>query len=531
LTVRPLKVDEEFFVNVFQKTYTPYSIIKEFVGDAYEADAEKVFIDALEDGTLIIRDEGKYAGMTDEDVEAFLTLGTARKRYKNYTDHYKRPISGRHGVGRFSFLTLYKQLNVENEKDMARTSFAITDEMLKRVARGESTLVDIQPMTPTGVNGTAFAFKELINESAKLTPADIRRYVESNFIVLLTRPVGPFSIYVNGVKVEPKKLPKETQVYNINEKVGNVVVKGHRMAECEVTGYIAISRQRLPPEQRGIQLTVGGTPIGRRRSLGEILGDRNVDSHFPFDNTTGAVEAPFLVPKLSRDDVETGDASYVKFRNVMLKVAKRLKVKEREREEQEVEAVKSMAILGVQKEFEEVIRKLPELWSIGGITSQDAAGPDGTTVEVQVPLKEDKTAADVQGQREESRHELRKKEKPKSMKQVIRVYTSVEGGTKTVRRIRSVKAAGFNICYEKMPGSMAPSISTPTTKGIVINEAHPCFERRLKNLKHLKSYVLRLVVKEAAKIIENLGLTREDADSLYGTLLNAADLVTDEPVA
>lgn len=523
-----VKIHEDFFLNLFQKTYTPYSLLREFISDCYEADAERVFINVFDDGTMMIQDEGGHAGMSWEDVEAFVTVGTPRRRQQAFSEHYKRPISGRYGIGRFSFLKLYKRLDVETEREGVRLAFSITAELLQELAKGVRPKVAVRRLEPTNVNGTKFAFRDPVAPLNRLTPADVRRYVESNFAFLLLNSVGPFEVFVNGVKVSPKRLPRDAQIYNINEKVEAVSVKG-KICDSAVAGYIAVSQSKLPAEMRGIQLTVSSSPIGRRMSLGEILGDRSIDARFPFERVTGSVEAPFLTPSPSRENVDSSNKSYAKFRDALLKAVKVIAAEAEAREEAVLEDVKGKAMLEVQRLLESTIKSMPELWSAGGLVSSGAFGGNGPAfplefVEPQTP----RPAGNPEDEHAKGRG--REAEKPR---QVIRIYGSSEGSEGLVRRarkVREVKAAGICICYDRVPSSTALSLVIPKERKVAINEAHPCFERRLKNVRLLRNYICRLAIDGMAKILEEEGFV-DDANAVQGKLLNEVEVLTGEPVS
>lgn len=530
--VLEVKIHEDFFLTLFQKTYTPYSLLREFISDSYEADAEKVFVNVLGDGTIVIWDEGKHAGMSMEDVEAFVTVGTPRRRLQAYSEHYKRPISGRYGIGRFSFLRLYRRLDVETEREGARFAFSITTELLRELAKGGRPKVAARRLKPTNVNGTKFTFLEPETQSNRPTPADVRRFVESNFATLLVKPIGPFEVFVNGVKVCPKRLPRDAQVYNINEKVEAVSVKG-RVGESAVTGYIAVSQSKLPAEIRGVQLTVSGSPIGGRMSLGEILGDRTTDARFPFERITGVVEAPFLTPSPSREKVDSSDKSYAKFKDALLKAVKTIVAEAEAREDAAVEDVKGKAMLEVQRLLESTIKNMPELWSMGGLVGADAAGEGDMqfpleVVKPQTPRPE--TPGSAANPSTENPAKGERGEAAEKPHQVIRVYSSREVGKGSVKKVREVKAAGACICYDKVAGTMALSLVIPKNRKVVINEAHPCFERRLKNVKLLRNYICRLAIDGMAKILEEEGVVA-DASVVQGKLLNEVEVLTGEPVS
>lgn len=92
----------------------------ELVKNSYDADATEVTISFKNllsgDGTLVIKDDG--SGMDLDDVQnKWMIIGTESKKYKQYSDKFKRPLNGDKGIGRFSVDRLGKALTLYTVKE------------------------------------------------------------------------------------------------------------------------------------------------------------------------------------------------------------------------------------------------------------------------------------------------------------------------------------------------------------------------------------------------------------------------------
>jgi len=465
-----------FLKTFIEGNFTVYDVIKEAVQNAYQADADECHITIYPSGDLMIEDMGKYAGMGPEDFDAFFEVGTPRQRMKKYTPHYKRPVPGQFGVGRLSFYKLYKVLHVETEKDGKRWFFALTQDALERVGEYQ---VEVFSQQPTGINGTKLVFMELKEGVQPLTPEKVKSFCQSAFEFLTLS--SNFKIYVNGEEID-FKTPKMLKIYErIDEEVDGVPLKDGSYGAGKIAGYIGVSKPPLPPEQRGVQLVIMGSPIGSRRTLGELSGNRALDAKLPVDKVTGIVEASFLKPSISRQWVDTNDISYRKFAEVINRVANRLVERLNEEKITELDSVRKNAAEKAAKLLSSVLRREPSLWPSGlvHIGAYDAGVP---VISVH------------------TRGSKRKKEgmnggsgEPEQAHQVTKVHISSDEGSP--RGMRRKKASGF--VFEFRPLQTEHASYYDRDLGIlVVNIAHPSFMKRDGNKNALTRYLLNLTLKE-----------------------------------
>ncbi|MEM2045771.1 MAG: ATP-binding protein [Candidatus Bathyarchaeia archaeon] len=480
-----LGVDKRLLQLLRQRVFTTESLIKEMVKNSYEAEAEALYITVHPTGDLEFRDVGRYAGMSPDDIKAFLLIGTPHKAQRRFTEHFKRPIAGEQGIGRLSFTQLYKLVEVETEKDGVRVRFRLTEDMIDQAFPAPVDMTGhFEVLEPTGENGTKITCMGL-KEGAEAPDAKrIKQYISANFLYTLMNPRGPFSVYVNGEKVEAKK-PRGT-VIDVNEKVEGVVVKGDRLEDSAITGCIIVQEARSDHEC-GIQLSVRGSPIGRRRSLGELIGDRSVDEEIPPTRLWGWIEAPFLKYTMGRDNVDTNHISYLKFREKMLKVVEEVRKALRSREEQEISRLESAAVKEACDILSEALRGEVELKPCTGLVSAGAAG--GTvTVLTSEPVRQPAAEAGGRG---------RARRPPSSPHRTHHVHPLSEEGLG--RKMR-----------EKGSWSIEPHpLADPTLLamtdydyGIIrVNSAHPMYRRRVKNKRSLRTYLLWIAAYEITRML------------------------------
>lgn len=113
-----IKVGSEILMHLGQGIYsTPANAIKEFVSNAYDADAEKVTIRAKPDmDNLVVMDDGE--GMNEEDFDQHFAIvaKSFRRAAGSYTPKYHRPIIGRFGIGFLAISQLCDRIQVISTK-------------------------------------------------------------------------------------------------------------------------------------------------------------------------------------------------------------------------------------------------------------------------------------------------------------------------------------------------------------------------------------------------------------------------------
>ena len=82
----------------------------------------------LLDDRVIIEDD---AGMNAKGVKRFLTIGAMHKERESLSPRFKRPRTGRYGVGRLSFLLSSRPLRLGPEREGSIKRLGLTGSALE----------------------------------------------------------------------------------------------------------------------------------------------------------------------------------------------------------------------------------------------------------------------------------------------------------------------------------------------------------------------------------------------------------------
>lgn len=484
LGFRPeLGVDKRLLQLLRQRAFTTESLIKELVKNSYEAEAEALYITVHPTGDIEFRDEGKYAGMSLEDIKAFLLIGTPHKARKRFTEHFKRPIAGEQGIGRLSFTQLYKLIEVETEKDGVRVRFRLTEDMIDQAFTAPVDMTQFfEVLEPTGVNGTRITCMGLKEGVEAPDAKKIKQYISTNFLYTLLSPKGSFKIFVNGEEVK-LSVPKGI-VLNVEEEVEGVIVKGDRVESSVITGCIVLLNSPREDLGCGIQLSVNGSPIGSRRSLGELVGDRSVDEEIPPTKIWGWIEAPFLKYTIGRDNVDVNHVSYLKFKEKMLKVVREIKRVMKAREREEISRMEAAAVKEACSLLAEALKGEVELKpGIGAVSSRAFGGAVAqlTSSRLRTPAQRDGESMGQQA--------------PQSPHQTHHVHAAQDEGLQ--RKIREKGSWLIMPCVFNDPSLL---MMTDYNSGIIrVNNTHPLYVRRARNKRQLRNFLLWIAAMEISK--------------------------------
>jgi hypothetical protein len=493
-----------------ERVFTVDSVFRELLKNSYEAEAEVVDINVDDDGNIEFRDFGKYAGMSDEDVTAFLTIGTQRKSGRRFTEHYKRPIGGEQGIGRISFTQLYRLIEVETEKDGRRVRFRITEDMIdKAYVQPVSLEGNFEALQPTGVNGTTVKCTNLKSGVDKPTPERVRRFIRANFLGVLLNPQGPFKVSVNGEEVKPK-VPAGAIPVNVQKRVENVVVKGGRAEDSFITGCILLAGSPVPKEECGIQVSVNGSPIGPRRSLGELVGDRKVDEAISPSRVWGWVEAPFLKYTIGREHVDTNHASYAKFREKMLEVVNDVKAALKMREVEELTRVERGAIEEACRILDEALEAEANMRPMLSVYAHASGGFTSTMTTDRLRPPPPRPPS------QES-----EKRQPSSTPQT-RIRKASPGFHWSVR-----EKASWIIEAVAMEDPAALSVRDDAYGIIKVNKANPLYARRARSRRSLRDFLLWVAAYEISGIFSDW----EKSKAALSTLLNRLEIICSDQIA
>ena len=491
------RVDADFFKALPEKLYSRFEdIIRENISNFYDGDCVEVHVDRLDDGRLIFVGKGEYAGMGRDDVEAFLLLGTKYKREAKYSRHFKRRFIGQSGIGRISTFKFYRTIEVESERDGSRIRFQIGEGHLKSLASG-SVEVPIKRLPPAGENYTKISLLDPRSRSLIPQADKIKAYIRANLAPLLRCTKGPFKIYVNGEEVKPPERGAGFRL-EFEEAVRNM--------EGAVKGEILASTKPFPKEEQGILLTVRFSPIARK-SLGELAGDRSIDTLIPPERVSGYVDAPFLEPTASRDWVDEAHPGFKEFREAMRRVAAKVKGALEKREAEVLESVEKAA-------FEEAAKLLRRALSVDTALLQVLGNAYADADMVVVPPPEPPTGGKERGQRT-----------GQTARRSLSACSAAKPETAAKKKCGLIiDARDFD--DEETPYYFYPAELMQPAK-LVLNRRHPLYRSRCGEKARLRNYALLMLARE----LPNSAYPRsEEQNWAYGRLLHALEVAMHAPL-
>ncbi|EIK4807933.1 ATP-binding protein [Vibrio parahaemolyticus] len=181
------------------------AVITEAVANAWDADANRVFITAdTDDNSIIIRDDGD--GMTLDDInKRFLEVGHDRRESGYAKTQSGRHVMGRKGLGKLSLFSIAKKIEVYTKKDGQEHAFVLDYprivEAIEGSIEGDYHPEPIEFSPPQHFEkGTLIHVKEL-NKKRKTSASILKRSLARRFSVI--GDANNFVVEVNGEKVDP----------------------------------------------------------------------------------------------------------------------------------------------------------------------------------------------------------------------------------------------------------------------------------------------------------------------------------------
>jgi hypothetical protein len=245
-------VSKDFFVQFGQKTWlSPYSVVSELVEDSFDEDSTRVTVTVGGD-YVVVEDD---AGMDQQGVERFLTVGSIHKQFEPFSPKFRRARTGRFGVGRMSFLGFFNAMKVRTRKGKFSTTFLIDEECIAGLAQGEANVkvLDEPPLERYGSEIWLLDPKSVINP---------KRILENlRELLILREPF--FEVWLRAGSFTPQSLENA-------ERLKPREIMGERVPvklDDGVTGEITIAYRPLMEKERGI-LVLQGSHIVTRSNFG-----------------------------------------------------------------------------------------------------------------------------------------------------------------------------------------------------------------------------------------------------------------------
>lgn len=126
-----LEIDPRILELLGPHLYTNiYYILGELIANAYDADAENVYIidRVAEENKIVVEDDGKGMSYEDKDVEHFLSVAKESRTTdgNSYSKEKKRRKMGRKGVGKLASLSVSENVNVKTVKGGEKSGFILS---------------------------------------------------------------------------------------------------------------------------------------------------------------------------------------------------------------------------------------------------------------------------------------------------------------------------------------------------------------------------------------------------------------------
>jgi hypothetical protein len=273
------QVDTRLAVLLGESYHSTERALKELVDNAWDADADNVWISLPEPMTtdpIVIRDDG--SGMTEQEVrqEYLFIANDRRSRKGDLTPQKKRQVKGRKGVGKFAGLSTARMMAVATKARGVETALLIDRLTLQQAGKDiERVPIEVTPTT-CGANehGTTITLSEIDQNLHFPAPEKLRQ--------LLMRDYGReegFAIHVDG-----KRLDMEDVGGTVTERAEPV----ENVGPAKLRFTVAEDKNRI--KGAGIVVRVKGKIVGRptflgldeaedfpRSLLGQIYGEIEAD--------------------------------------------------------------------------------------------------------------------------------------------------------------------------------------------------------------------------------------------------------------
>ena len=189
-------VDKSHIVTIGERLYgESIELIREFVNNAYDADATEVKIE-IDDRSIVIRDNG--SGMDLEGLKQYFKIGSQEKLTRNKSEKFNRDRIGQFGIGKFAALTAAKTFEVDTQKNDFHARVTFNKEAWQTSQESWELPLTILPVDPERGNGTTVTLTHL---TKKFDISHVeRRLIES---VPIIDP--DFDVILNGINLLPKR--------------------------------------------------------------------------------------------------------------------------------------------------------------------------------------------------------------------------------------------------------------------------------------------------------------------------------------
>lgn len=245
---------------------SPTRAIAELIANAWDADAEKVFVELPSgtipvDSVIVVRDIGN--GMKKSDVKPkFLNVGGNRREKDELSPNKKRPLMGHKGIGKFAGFGLADVLEIHTVHEEENRIFAFRIDLNKMHEQKSLADYEVEVLIDDDIDaileedlevlideksgkpkGTTLILRNLRNVHRCPSIEGLKKSIAMRF-----RLAPDFQIFINEERVSEIKIKNRREI-----KIDEVVEEGIKLESGEkrvvkaghVKGFIALAEKPL----------------------------------------------------------------------------------------------------------------------------------------------------------------------------------------------------------------------------------------------------------------------------------------------
>lgn len=185
------------------------AVLSEVVANSWDADATNVYVE-IETDKITITDDGH--GMTLDDInDKYLLVGYPRRRHNEaVTDHYKREVMGRKGIGKLSLFSIAETVTVETikkgkeNKEDEINGFVMSKQAIdNHIEEKNEQPYEPEPLSESDIEiteeGTRIVLTDLKKRITKAHPNYLRKRIARRFSIIAE---DNFNVFVDGKPVK-----------------------------------------------------------------------------------------------------------------------------------------------------------------------------------------------------------------------------------------------------------------------------------------------------------------------------------------
>ena len=180
------------------------AVLSEVVANSWDADATNVYVE-IERDKITIADDGH--GMVLKDInEKYLLVGYPRRIHNEaVTDHYKRKVMGRKGIGKLSLFSIAETVRVETFKEDEKNGFVMSKQKIdSHIAKKNEQPYEPKSLSESEIelteNGTRIVLTDLKKRISKAHSNYLRKRIARRFSVIGAE--DNFNVFIGGSPVK-----------------------------------------------------------------------------------------------------------------------------------------------------------------------------------------------------------------------------------------------------------------------------------------------------------------------------------------